>query len=503
MVDYTALLPVGIVIATAMIVLLTGLFIEQKKILGYITLVGLLTALGLTIKGWNLNVVFDSAPFYGAIVVDPFAQIFNAMFLIVGVLVSIAAIKAYGEHQRQDEFYSMMLLAIVGMMVVAMSKDLLTLFIGFELASIATYAMAGFDKKNPKSIEAALKYFLIGGLSSSLMVFGMSYIYGLTGSTNIDTIASVFGANPGLISSPAILLAMVMLIAGFGFKMALVPFHMWAPDTYEGAPSIVSALLAAGSKKMGFAAAFRIFIVGLVAMKVDWYIGFMILAVLTMTVGNILAVVQTSVKRMLAYSSIAHAGYIAVVFVVVAYWNSPDSAVNLAVTGGLMHAFSHAIGKAAAFIAVGAIAYMILSKDKVDDPNHISNYDGLAKRAPMTAFLFALLLCSLAGIPPLFGFTSKFVLFLSTIEAGLLGLAVICVLNSALSVYYYAKVVMRMYWGEPKGEAFVEPSTYVFVLAIAVIALIVLFIPLPGDMVSPGDLVFQWAETAAHAVTGV
>lgn len=497
MVDYTALLPAGIVIATAVIVLLTGLFIEQKKILGYITLVGLLTSLGLVLKGWNLNVAFDSAPFYGAIVVDPFAQIFNAMFLIVGVLVAIAALKAYGDNPRQDEFYSMMLLATVGMMVVAMSKDLLALFIGFELASIATYAMAGFDKRDPKSIEAALKYFLIGGLSSSLIVFGMAYIYGLTGSTNLDAIALAFGANPGLATTPAILLAMVMLIAGFGFKMAFVPFHMWAPDTYEGAPSIVSALLAAGSKKMGFAAAFRIFIVGLVAMKVDWYIAFMILAVLTMTVGNILAVVQTSVKRMLAYSSIAHAGYIAVVFVVVAYWNAPDSAVNLAVTGGLMHAFSHAIGKAAAFIAVAAIAYMIMSKDgKVDDPNHVSNYDGLGKRAPMTAFLFALLLCSLAGIPPLFGFTSKFVLFLSTIEAGLLGLAIICVLNSALSVYYYAKVVMRMYWGEPKGEAFVEPSTYVFVLAIAVIALIALFF-------APGDLVFQWAETAAHAVTGV
>ncbi|MEA3323645.1 MAG: NADH-quinone oxidoreductase subunit N [Euryarchaeota archaeon] len=496
MVDYTALLPAGIVIATAVIVLLTGLFIEQKKILGYITLVGLLTSLGLVLKGWYLNVPFEDAPFYGAIVVDPFAQIFNAMFLIVGILVAIAALKAYGDNPRQDEFYSMMLLATVGMMVVAMSKDLLALFIGFELASISTYALAGFDKRDPKSIEAALKYFLIGGLSSSLMVFGISYIYGLTGSTNIDTIASVFGANPALVTTPAILLAMVMLIAGFGFKMAFVPFHMWAPDTYEGAPSIVSALLAAGSKKMGFAAAFRLFIVGLVAMKVDWYIAFMILAVVTMTVGNILAVVQTSVKRMLAYSSIAHAGYIAVVFVVVAYWNAPDPAVNLAVTGGLMHAFSHAIGKAAAFIAVGAIAYMILSKGKVDDPNHIDNYNGLGKRAPMTAFLFALLLCSLAGIPPLFGFTSKFVLFLSTIEAGLVGLAIICVLNSALSVYYYAKVVMRMYWGEPKGEAFVESSTYTFVLAIAVIALIALFL-------APGDLVFQWAETAAHAVTGV
>jgi len=498
MVDYTALLPEGILVVTAVVVLLTGLFIEQKKILGYISLTGLLASLVLVFKDWDAHVIFDGAPFYGAIVVDPFAQIFNAMFLIVGVLVCIASLKAYGDHPRQDEFYSLMLLATVGMMVVAISKDMLTLFIGFELASMATYAMAGFDKKDPKSIEAALKYFLIGGLSSSLIVFGMSYIYGLTGATHIDLIAAAFAATPGLASTPAALLAMVMLIAGFGFKMAFVPFHMWAPDTYEGAPSIVSALLAAGSKKMGFAAAFRIFIVGLVAMKVDWYIAFTILAVLTMTVGNILAVVQTSVKRMLAYSSIAHAGYIAIVFVVVSYYPAPDIAVVHAVAGGLMHAFSHALGKAGAFIAVAAIGYMILSKDgKVDDPNHVDNYDGLGKRAPITALLFALLLCSLAGIPPLFGFTSKFVLFMATIDAGLLGLAIICVLNSALSVYYYAKVVMRMYWGEPRGDAFIESPTYTFALAIAVIVLIALF---ASPFCTPGDSVYIWAETAAKAI---
>jgi len=499
MVGYTALLPEALLLATAVIVLLAGLLISQKKILGYITLVGLLASLVLVLKDWNLTATFEDAPFYGAIVVDPFSQIFNAMFLIVGVLVCIAALKAYGEHQRQDEFYSLMLLATVGMMVVAMSKDLLSLFIGFELASISTYAMAGFDKRDPKSIEAALKYFLIGGLSSSLMVFGMSYIYGLTGTTNIDLIAAAFAADHALATTPAILLAMVMLIAGFGFKMAFVPFHMWAPDTYEGAPSIVSALLAAGSKKMGFAAAFRIFIVGLIAMKADWYIAFTILAVLTMTVGNVLAVVQTSVKRMLAYSSIAHAGYIAIVFVIVAYY--PDAsavAVTHAVTGGLMHAFSHALGKAGAFIAVAAVGYMILSKDgKVDDPNHIDNYNGLGKRAPITAFLFALLLCSLAGIPPLFGFTSKFVLFLASVEAGLLGLAIICVLNSALSVYYYAKVVMRMYWGEPRGDAFIESPTYLFALALAVIVLIALF---AMPFATPGDSVYIWAETAAKAI---
>lgn len=492
MVNYLPLLPEGILIGVAILVILGGLFIEQKKILGYFTLVGLLSALALTINDWNVIAEFPGSPFYNAIVVDPFAQIFNAMFLIVGVLVCIAALKTYGDHPNQDEFYSLMLLATVGMMVVAISKDLITLFIGFELASLSTYALAGFDKRDPKSIEAALKYFLIGAMSSALMIFGMSYIYGLTGSTNIDVIAT---ALPAQAASPAAMLGMIMLIAGFGFKMAFVPFHMWAPDTYEGAPSIVSSLLAAGSKKMGFAAAFRVFIVALVAMKVDWYIAFLILAVVTMTVGNVLAVVQKSVKRMLAYSSIAHAGYIAIVFVIVAYPYAPAGAANLALTGGLMHAFSHAIAKAGAFIAVAAIGYMILSKDKVDDPNHIDNYDGLGRRAPLTALLMALLLCSLAGIPPLFGFTSKFILFLSVIKGGLLWLAVICVLNSALSVYYYAKVVMRMYWGEPRGGAFIQSPTYLLAMTIAVIALFALFFMPDG--------VYYWAEAAADAVLEV
>ncbi|MCD6144966.1 MAG: NADH-quinone oxidoreductase subunit N, partial [Methanosarcinales archaeon] len=241
MTGYTPLLPEGILIGVAALVILVGLFIEKKKILGYFTLIGLLASLGLTISSWNITTAYTGAPFYGAIVVDPFAQIFNMMFLFVGILVCIAALDAYGDHKNQDEFYALMLLAIVGMMTVALSKDLVALFIGFELASISTYAMAGFDKHDPKSIEAAMKYFLIGGLSSSLMVFGMSYLYGLTGSTNIDTIAAVFAENTALIGTPAILLAMVMLIAGFGFKMAFVPFHQWAPDTYEGAPSIVSS----------------------------------------------------------------------------------------------------------------------------------------------------------------------------------------------------------------------------------------------------------------------
>ncbi len=496
MTGYTPLLPEGILIGVAALVILVGLFIEKKKILGYFTLIGLLASLGLTISSWNITTAYTGAPFYGAIVVDPFAQIFNMMFLFVGILVCIAALDAYGDHKNQDEFYALMLLAIVGMMTVALSKDLVALFIGFELASISTYAMAGFDKHDPKSIEAAMKYFLIGGLSSSLMVFGMSYLYGLTGSTNIDTIAAVFAENTALIGTPAILLAMVMLIAGFGFKMAFVPFHMWAPDTYEGAPSIVSSLLAAGSKKMGFAAAFRVFIIGLIAMKLDWYIAFVILAVVTMTVGNVLAVVQKSVKRMLAYSSVAHAGYIAIVFAIVAYPYASADATGLAVAGGILHAFSHAIGKAGAFIAVGAVTYMLMSKNAVDgDPNHIDNYDGLGRRAPLTALLLTIMLLSLAGIPPTFGFTSKWYLFLSAIKGGLLWLAIICVLNSALSVYYYAKVIMRMYWGEPKGDAFIEPPMYLFAMTIAVIALIALFFVPDG--------VYYWADAAAHALLGV
>jgi proton-translocating NADH-quinone oxidoreductase chain N len=265
--------------------------------------------------------------------------------------------------------------------------------------------------------------------------------------------------------------AMIFLVAGFGFKMALVPFHMWAPDTYEGSPSVVSSLLAAGSKKMGFVAAFRVLILALVAIRIDIQMTFAILAIITMTYGNVVAISQRSIKRMLAYSSIAQAGYIALAFVVM---------TQMSIAGGVLLALGHALMKGGAFIAVAMVGYMVLSDNKnaknIDD---LGNFAGLGKRAPITAFSLFVFFLALAGIPPSAGFIGKFVLFYSiTIEAvaqasnWLLLVVIIAILNSALSIYYYARVIRYMYVLPPNGEKIREPAPYVVAILLAVIGTI-------------------------------
>ncbi|MCE8423092.1 MAG: NADH-quinone oxidoreductase subunit N, partial [Candidatus Methanoperedens sp.] len=321
---------------------------------------------------------------------------------------------------------------------------------------------------NPQSLEAAMKYFIIGSLSSALMLFGMSYVYGITGSTNLQVILGYFQMNT---ATSLDIVAMMFLIAGFGFKMALVPFHMWAPDTYEGSPSVVSALLAAGSKKMGFVAAFRVLILALVAIRLDLQTTFAVLAIITMTYGNVVAISQRSIKRMLAYSSIAQAGYISLAFV---------AATQMSVAGGILLALGHALMKAGAFIAVAVVGYMVLSEKKdAKNLDDIGNFSGLGKRAPITAFSLLIFFLALAGIPPSAGFVGKFVLFYSvTIEAlrmastWLLVVVIIAILNSALSIYYYARVIRYMYVLPPNGGKIKEPTAYVVALLLAVVGTI-------------------------------
>jgi NADH-quinone oxidoreductase subunit N len=480
--SYLLLAPELILIAVSILVLLLGLFIKEKKVLGYVSIAALLVALLLVLGSFNVRESFVGYPFYNAIVVDSFAQFFNIIFLTVALLVCIASLEYYGKNPSQDEYYFLVLIATAGMMFVAIANDLIVLFIGFELASLSTYALAGFDKHSKLGAEGALKYFIFGGLSSAILLFGISLAYGISGTVNILEMKEFLAAHAARFESIATL-AMLLILAGFGFKMALVPFHMWAPDTYEGSPSVVSALLAAGSKKMGFIAAFRVFLLALIAIKLQWYLAFAILAVITMTLGNVVAIMQNSVKRMLAYSSIAHAGYIAIAFVVIAH---SQNAAQIALAGGILHALSHAIATAGAFIVVAAVGLIYSKSDDME------NYDGLGKTAPITALLMTVMLFSLAGIPPTFGFYTKFVLFLSAIQGGLLWLAIIAVLNSALSVYYYARVIMRMYWGKPKIEKIQEPSAYVAAMLAAVVIIVIL-----GLYPNP---ISEWAYSAAEAV---
>jgi len=488
--DFVSLFsPELILVIVSLAIMILGLFIEtsNKKILGYIAMVAL-TASSLIVV---MRAIYPcdiqlTGMLADSVTIDPMSQFFKLTFLLVSLLVVIASIKEFDGHSNQDEYYTLVLFGTVGMMIVASAVDIVTMFIGFELASLSTYVLAGFNKKDPKGIEAAVKYFIIGALSSTLLLFGLSYIYGLSGGlTNINDLANYFSTNPVLLKTPMAMMALMMIVAGFGFKMALVPFHMWAPDTYQGSPSVISALLAAGSKKMAFVAAFRVLLVAMIAMKLEIALVFALIAIVTMTLGNVVAVGQKSIKRMLAYSSVAQAGYIAMVFVVV----TPE-----ALTGGILYVMSHAFMKAGAFITVGALGYILLKQNsKANDVDHIDNFAGLGKRSPFLAFSMMLFLFALAGIPPTAGFVSKFLLFFAVLKAEYTYLVVIAILNSALSLYYYARVVKYMYVLPPSSEEkLTVPGAYVIAIVLAMAGVLAIGI-VPEPFVN-------WAASAAEVL---
>lgn len=463
---YAPLFPEALLTFLALLVVLLGALMKKGgKITGYLSLLGLIAALGLV-----SNSIMISKPalfFFDTISVDGISQFFKAVFLIVSLLVVIASLSKYINVPGGDEFYALLLMATIGMMVVSSSVDLITLFVGFELAGLSTYSLAAFDKSK-KNLEAAMKFFIFGSVASAFMLFGFSLLYGMAGTTKIAAIATVALTQ----FSPAILVALIFVIAGFAFEMALVPFHMWAPDTYEGAPPLVSALLAAGSKKMAFAAAFRVIIVALVAVRMEWYLAFAILASITMTLGNLAACWQNNVRRILAYSSIAQAGYIAIALVVVGAAPSlpnGQSIAQIGIAGGLLLILAHALMKTGAFIGTAQVASMV-SKGSESDPDDISNYAGLGKRAPITAFCMMVFMFALAGIPPTAGYIGKFVLFSSAIYAGLVWLAALAILNSALSLYYYLRIINYMYLKEPIGPKISEPKGYAAALLLTLIA---------------------------------
>jgi NADH-quinone oxidoreductase subunit N len=395
--------------------------------------------------------------------VDTFALFFQLMFEFVAFLVIVGSRGFIGaEEPHQAEYYALMLLAVVGMMFTAAATDLFVLFLAFETSSLSTFALVAFRKHDKQATEAAAKFFIIGAVSSGIILFGISLIYGIAGTTSIKTATTdlfllrnglSLNANPSI--EPPLIIALVFLIAGFGFKVAVVPFHMWAPDVYQGSPTTVSVLLTAASKNVGIVALFRVFLIGLLSVQVDWVVTLAILAIVTQTVGNVLAIPQRSIKRMLAYSSIAQAGYILIALAVGAIAlrsTSPtDKAATVAVyglVGGMLHVFVYGAMKAGSFLVVAATE----SQGIADD---IEAYKGLSRRMPFLSFSMLAFLLSLAGIPPMGGFFSKFVLFSSAVQAAsfnqwYLALAVSGVLNSALSLYYYARVIWYMYFLEPE-----------------------------------------------------
>ena len=405
--------------------------------------------------------------------VDTFALFFQLMFEFVAFLVIVGS-RGFirPEEPHQGEYYALMLLAVVGMMFTAAATDLFVLFLAFETSSLSTFALVAFRKKDKQATEAAAKFFIIGAVSSGIILFGISLIYGIAGTTSIgattDLVRLGSAAGLNLAKNPAIepplIIALVFLIAGFGFKVAVVPFHMWAPDVYQGSPTTISVLLTSASKNVGIVALFRVFLIGLLSVQVDWVATLAILAIVTQTVGNVLAIPQRSIKRMLAYSSIAQAGYILIALAVGAValtagdLTVPAATRDLAATvavyglvGGMLHVFVYGAMKAGSFLVVAGTE----SQGIADD---IEAYKGLSRRMPFLAFSMLVFLLSLAGIPPMGGFFSKFVLFSSAVRAAsfnewYLALAVAGVLNSALSLYYYARVIWYMYILEPEPGA--------------------------------------------------
>lgn len=432
--------------ALAILVILVDLVTKRKWILGAVAIGGLIVPAAFSIALWGTN----ETSFNGMLVVDEFSIFFKLLFLAMAALVLLSSIDYARKFAAfRGEYYALVLLAATGMMLMASTRELISIYIALELTSISLYVLASF-LKDPKSSEAGLKYLLLGAVASAVLLYGMALIYGLTGTTHLKDIAAALTPLGQLLDNPALLMGMVLLVAGFGFKIATVPFQMWVPDVYEGAPTPITAYLSVASKAAGFAVILRVFYEALGPVSLDWSIIFAVLAAITMILGNVAALVQTNIKRMLGYSSIAQAGYLMIGLAAV----SAIEPGALGPSGPSTLVFflaSYALTNLGAFIAIIAISNKI-------DSDEIADYAGMAKRAPILSLALAFCLISLLGIPPTAGFVAKVFIFSAGVNHGLIWLVVIAVINTVISAYYYLRVVRVMYLGAPLSEERVPSS---------------------------------------------
>jgi len=441
MADLSTALPEVVLSLVAMVILMLDFIVPKgrRDWLGYLSVLGVLLTLMVLFPQWGAT----QSAFSGQYLIDPFALFFKIVFLASAGLIILMSI-GYLRNEGADrgEFYALILFATLGMMLMASAVDLLILYIGLETMSICIYTLAGFLKRERRSNEAALKFLLMGGFSSAIILYGMVMLYGLTGATGLKEIASALTADT--LSNPALILAMVMLAAGFGFKIAAVPFHMWIPDVYEGAPTPITALLAAASEIAGLVILLRVFLVAIPGLQDRWALLFYVLSLLTMTVGNVVAIAQSNIKRMLAYSSIAHIGYLLIGVV---------AGRELGISAALLYTVVYALMTLGAFAMVILLCVGGVKGERIDD------FTGLAQRSPMAAAAMLILLLSLAGVPPTAGFVGKLYLFGAAIERGYVLLALIAVVNSTVSLFYYMKVAVAMYMRDlpPTGLA-LSPS---------------------------------------------
>jgi NADH-quinone oxidoreductase subunit N len=482
MTNFELFVPELTLLVTAVVVILLDLVLKNKWWLAALSIAGIVVSVGFAIAMWGGD---SESIFFGMMAVDNFAIFFKLLFLVIAALVVLASTDYVSKLKRfQGEYYALVLISALGMMLMAATTELISIYISLELTSISLYILVGF-LKDPKSTESALKYLLLGAVASAVLLFGMALIFGFTGQTQLGDIAAAIQSMSlsGVLANPGLIAGIVLIIAGFGFKIAAVPFHMWVPDVYEGAPTPVTAYLSVASKAAGFAIILRVFFsaFGLPDwLSLDWGMVFAILAAVGMTVGNIIALTQTNIKRMLGYSSVAQAGYLLVGMATVGF--AATAGVD-GQSGLLFFLASYALTNLGAFTAIIAISGKV-------DSDLIKDYAGMGKRAPLLALALTLCLISLIGMPPAAGFMAKFYIFSGAVQHDLLWLVIIAVINSVISAYYYLRVVKVMWLGKPASQAKVPSSIALRVaLALSCFGVLVMGI-IPG-------FVMKLAEMAA------
>jgi NADH-quinone oxidoreductase subunit N len=456
--DMRLLVPEMTLMCVGLILLLLDLVVRKKEVIAVVGIAGTLVALYGTYKLYGFY--GPQTAFAGMFVVDGYSNFFKLIFYLNIILTICISLKYMAiEKASFGEYYALLMFATTGMMIMASASDLIVLYLGLELMALSTYILAGFMRKQPRSNEAALKYFFLGAFSSAFLLYGISLTYGLTGTTNLKGIAEALSAL-SIMDNPITYLGLIFIIVAFGFKIALVPFHMWAPDVYEGSPTSITAFMSVGPKAAGFAVLGRVLFDAFAGMQVQWAAILVPIAVLTMATGSIIALAQTNIKRMLAYSSIAHAGYM-LLGLIAGTHEGLTSTVNY-----LMIYL---------FMNIGAFAIVIMLRREGFQGENLEDYMGLSKSHPLASALMLIFMFSLAGIPPTAGFIGKFYVFMEAINAGYVYLAIIAVVFSAISAFFYLRVVMYMYMKDPVKEVTLTNSPTMSI-ALAVTAMMVLIL---------------------------
>jgi len=477
--DLLSILPLALLSAYACALLLVDLAIPigQKKWTGWLALLGLVAAaVGLFSRSGPHDNYLSG--FGGMILADGFSAFLDVVFLFSAALTILLALNYLPRTGiERGEFYTLLLFTVSGMMLMAQAADLIVVFLALELLSIPLYILSGFARPRSASEESAMKYFLLGAFASGFLVYGIALTYGATGTTNLAQILAVVQA--GHATTGLLLAGAGLILVGLAFKVAAVPFHMWTPDVYDGAPSVVTAFMSIGAKAAGFAALLRVFVTAFPTLAPQWMLITAILSALTMTLGNFAAIAQSNIKRMLAYSSIAHAGYI--LMGLVAAGSSKSGLTDFSVGASIFYLLAYA------FTNLGTWAVVIAVERAEGGPSTSSglaleDYAGLGARRPGLALAMALFMLSLTGLPPTVGFVAKFYVFRATLDAGYLWLALIGVVTSLVSAYYYLRVVVLMYMREGEGEALMNPALD-FTVAITATATF-LFGLLPGPLMA-------------------